>query len=87
MKLKVLFRRNFNVLTTVVTLSDKLFNCNEDLFPSSAVRFCSILNPNLIVTSGGGAAVVVVSKAVVVVAAVGAADISFTWGAVTLPRS
>lgn len=87
MKFNVFCRGTVNILTAVVTLSDKLLNCGEDLFPSSDIKFCSILNPNLIFASGGEVAIVVASKTVVLVAIVGAEDVAVTWGAVTLPVS
>lgn len=63
-------KRLISKLTAAVTLSDKVLNSDEDLFPSSEVKFCCILNSNSTIASDPEEAVVATVAAVVVVAAV-----------------
>ena len=52
-----------NVLTAEATVVAKFLNSGEDVFPSSSVKFCVILNSNTTFGFAGGGAGVVVGAA------------------------
>lgn len=72
-------------LTAVVTLVANSLYSDEDLFTSCSVKFCCILNPNVIFGSTGLAAVVVVDGKEVVPVNAGGDDVPFTKSDVNIP--
>lgn len=72
-------------LTVVVTLVANSLYSGDDLFPSCGVKFCCILNSNVIFGSTGVEAVVVEDSVVPV--NTGGSDVSFTEVDIKLPAT